>query len=188
MTIRFVTGNEHKVAEAREYLDTPIEQVPYDYVEIQADDLEAIASTGARESFGAIGGDGPVVVEDSGLFIEALDGFPGPYSSYIEGTLGIERVWHLTEPESDTTARFESVVAYADGERTVTFHGRVSGHIVAPRGTGGFGYDPIFEVNGRTLAERTTAEKNELSHRGRALKRFADWWTDQARGSRSGPG
>lgn len=188
MTIRFVTGNEHKVAEARERLSVPVEAIAYDYVEIQADDLEAIAAAGATEAYDAVEGTDPVIVEDSGLFIDALDGFPGPYSAYVEDTLGIERVWRLGAAESDRSAAFTSVVAYADGQQTKTFAGTVAGTLVAPRGSGGFGYDPIFEVDGRTLAERTTAEKNALSHRGRALDAFADWWANQPRGSASGPG
>ena len=173
--IRFVTGNRHKVEEVSEAFSHPVEQVAYDYTEIQADTVEAVAVAGAREAFKHLGGDDPLIVEDSGLSIEALDGFPGPYSAYVEGTLGIERVWLLTAAENDHQARFESVIAYTDGEVIRTFTGSVEGTIVAPRGSGGFGYDPIFEVDGRTLAERTTEEKNALSHRGRAIESFASW-------------
>lgn len=186
--LRFVTGNAHKVEEVRAVLDEPVEQVAYDYTELQADTLEEIATAGARESFEQLTGDDPLIVEDSGLAIEALGGFPGPYSAYVESTLGIERVWQLTRPERDRSARFESVIAYTDGSTVRTFTGRVEGAIVAPRGSGGFGYDPIFEVEGRTLAERSIEEKNALSHRRRAVDAFATWWSDQPRGSRSGPG
>lgn len=179
--IRFVTGNPHKVDEVRAALDRPIEQVTFDYPEIQAETIEAVAEAGAREAYNHLGGDHPLIVEDSGLRIDALGGFPGPYSSYIEGTLGIERVWHLTEREDDRTASFVSVIAYIADDDVITFTGRVTGTIVAPRGRAGFGYDPIFEVDGRTLAERTTAEKNELSHRGQAIASFATWLDDQSR-------
>jgi XTP/dITP diphosphohydrolase len=60
-----------------------------------------------------------------------------------------------------------------------TFAGRVDGEIVAPRGEGGFGFDPIFEYDGKTLAEMGTAEKNAISHRGRALERFASWLAER---------
>ena len=176
MTIRFVTGNEGKVREAREYLEEPIEAVAYDYAEVQADDLESIAARGARESFDALDGDDPVIVDDSGLFVDALGGFPGPYSAYVEDTLGIERVWRLIEPEENRRAWFRGVVAYCDGERTETFDGAVPGRIVAPRGDGGFGYDPIFEHDGTTFAEMDLGRKNALSHRGRALAAFAEWY------------
>jgi len=185
--IRFVTGNEGKVREARTYLDTPVEQFDYDYPEIQDHDLAAIAAHGAREAYEAVGA--PVLVDDSGLFIDALDGFPGPYSAYVEDTLGIERVEELATREADRTAAFRSVVAYCDGSAlgdaptvrdgdppVATFAGRVTGRIVPPRGEGGFGYDPIFEHEGRTFAELTPEEKNAHSHRGRALEAFAAWY------------
>lgn len=175
MTIRFVTSNEGKVREAREYLVEEVEQVNYDYTEIQSDDLAAIAVAGAKEAFEATGGDDPVVVDDAGLFVDALGGFPGPYSAYVEDTLGVERVWKLAEAEENRRARFRGVIAYYDGERAETFEGAVPGRIVAPRGEGGFGYDPIFEHEGTTLAEMSTERKNAISHRGRALAKFADW-------------
>ena len=183
--IRFVTGNPGKVREAREYLPRPVEQVEYDYTEVQADDLTTIAEIGAREAFEALGGEEPVLVDDAGLFIDAFSGFPGPYSAYVEATLGIERVWRLTEPAENRRARFRATLAYAhaadDGSDVgvETFDGAVRGRIVAPRGEGGFGYDPIFEHRGRTMAEMTAEEKNAVSHRGRALAKFADWLAER---------
>ncbi len=210
--VTFVTTNEGKVREARAYLDAPVEQRAFDYPEIQADDVGTVAAHGARSAYREFGE--PVIVEDSGLGITAFDGFPGPYSSYVDDTLGIERVWRLTEPESDTSATFRAVVAYCDGDsfaatpepierdrrgqdlaagdrgdattdaqvrdaETATpvklFEGTVPGKIVAPRGEGGFGYDPIFEYDGTTFAEMDTERKNAVSHRGRALARFAEW-------------
>ncbi|MFC6951963.1 non-canonical purine NTP pyrophosphatase [Halorubellus litoreus] len=192
MPIRFVTSNEGKADEAREYLDD-VERVDYDYTEVQGD-LATVAAAGAREAFEALGGVDPVLVDDAGLFVRALDGFPGPYSSFVEDTLGVDRVWRLCEAEDDRRAHFRTVLAYAhrpddagdggDGEETgesdnavqvETFEGSVPGTIVAPRGDGGFGYDPIFEHDGTTMAEMSTAEKNAVSHRGRALAKFADW-------------
>ncbi|GAD52780.1 xanthosine/inosine triphosphate pyrophosphatase [Halarchaeum acidiphilum MH1-52-1] len=175
MSLLFVTTNDGKVREATDYLDADVEQFDYDYAEIQSDDLAEIAARGARESREAAGGDDPVIVDDSGLFISDLDGFPGPYSSYVEDTLGIERVWELASDLDDRSAAFRCAVAYADGETVETFEGAVPGRIVAPRGTGGFGFDPIFEHDGETYAEMSTARKNELSHRGRALEQLADW-------------
>ncbi|SNZ12205.1 XTP/dITP diphosphohydrolase [Natronoarchaeum philippinense] len=177
--IRFVTGNEGKVAEAREYLPTEVEQVEYDYAEVQSDDLETIVRRGAREAYEELGAESGIFVDDTGLFVEALDGFPGPYSAYVEDTLGIERVWELVENESNRKAAFRTVLAYYDGDDLVTFEGSVRGRIVAPRGEDGFGYDPIFEHDGSTFAELSTEEKNAISHRGRALAAFADWLAEQ---------
>ncbi|MEF8775125.1 MAG: non-canonical purine NTP pyrophosphatase [Haloarculaceae archaeon] len=218
--LTFVTTNPGKVTEAREYLDEPVGREAFDYPEIQADDLATVAAHGARAAYEHLGE--AVIVDDSGLTIDTLDGFPGPYSSYVEDTLGIERVWHLAEAEADRSAAFRSVIAYCDGESfdatpepvdrgdrrghdlaaadrdgAITdeqvhdglgdgdagnpapvklFEGLVPGQIVAPRGKGGFGFDPIFEYDGVTFAEMDTAEKNAVSHRGRALGQFAAWF------------
>jgi len=209
--VTFVTTNPGKVAEAREYLDDPVEQLDFDYPERQAEDIATVAAHGARAAYRHAGE--PVIVDDSGLTIDALGGFPGPYSSYVEDKLGIERVWELAREESDRSAAFRGVIAYCDGEpfeatpepvadkrrgqdidadersRATTaeqvegetlpvrlFEGVVPGTIVEPRGDGGFGFDPIFEFDGKTFAEMDTAEKNAISHRGRALAKFAEWY------------
>jgi XTP/dITP diphosphohydrolase len=202
MSLRYVTTNPGKVREALEYLDD-VEQLDFDYTEIQAADLGPIAAHGARDAYRHAGE--PVLVDDAGLFVDGYDGFPGPYSSYVEDTLGVERVADLAADLDDPRARFECVLAYCDGEafdaspdpidredRAVAaattgeaesdadlpvklFFGRVPGRIVPPRGEGGFGFDPIFEHDGTTFAEMTAAEKNAVSHRGRALAKFAEW-------------
>jgi XTP/dITP diphosphohydrolase len=213
--VKFVTTNPGKIHEAREYLDDPVEQLDFDYPERQAEDLATVAAHGARAAYRHAGE--PVIVDDSGLTIDALGGFPGPYSSYVEEKLGIERVWKLTKEESDRSASFRAVVAYCDGgsfeatpepvdtdrrgddldasERDSAttdqqvaedeqlpvrlFEGVAPGRIVAPRGDGGFGFDPIFEFDGQTYAEMSTEEKNAISHRGRALAKFADWYAER---------
>ena len=213
--VKFVTTNPGKIHEAREYLDAPVEVLDFDYPERQAEDLATVAAHGARAAYRHAGE--PVIVDDSGLTIDALGGFPGPYSSYVEEKLGIERVWKLAEAESDRSASFRAVVAYCDGgsfeatpepvdtdrrgddldasERDSAttdqqvaedeqlpvrlFEGVAPGKIVAPRGDGGFGFDPIFEFDGQTYAEMRTEEKNAISHRGRALAKFADWYAQQ---------
>jgi XTP/dITP diphosphohydrolase len=211
--LTFVTTNPGKVHEAETYLNEPVEQLDFDYPEVQADDLATVAAHGARAAYEYAGE--PVIVDDSGLTVDALGGFPGPYSSYVEDTLGIERVWNLAEREDDHSGAFRGVVAYCDGEdfaatpepvdrdrrgqdqaaddrggattddqvaggdETVPvklFEGVVPGNIVAPRGDGGFGFDPIFEHDGETFAEMTTERKNAISHRGRALAKFAEWY------------
>jgi len=176
--IRFVTSNEGKVSEAREYLDEPVEQVPYDYTEIQGE-LAEIARYGAEEAFAEFEGDEPVLVDDTGLFVEALEGFPGAYSAFVEDTLGVERIPTLVADAENRRAAFRTVMAYHDGQTTETFGGSVRGRIVEPRGDRGFGYDPVFEHDGQTFAEMSMAEKNAISHRGRALERFADWLAEQ---------
>ncbi len=174
--LRFVTTNAEKAAEAEAHLgSTEVTQVDYDYEEIQSPDLGDIAARGAEEAYEALDGDAPIIVDDTGFYIHALDGFPGPYAAYVDDTIGIERVWELASDLADKSASFRSAIGYADAEQVRTFEGRVDGTLVPPRGEGGFGYDPIFEYEGETFAELSMAEKNEISHRARALTELADW-------------
>lgn len=124
----------------------------------------------------------PALADDSGLVVDALGGAPGIYSArYAETPAArIERVLAELREATDSaqrTARFMCAVALAvPGRPTLTREGRVEGWIgFAPRGEGGFGYDPIFELTepphiGRTMAELSADEKHALSHRGRALQ------------------
>lgn len=213
--LHYVTTNPGKVREAREYLGSDaVTALEYDYPEIQSETLAPIASRGARAAFDHV--DEPVIVDDAGLFIDGLDGFPGPYSAFAEETLGIERVGRIARNAGANRATFRCVIAYCDGEQfsatpepvdrgrrgddlaaeerataatddTVDttgipvklFEGAIPGRIVEPRGTGGFGYDPIFEHDGTTFAEMSREEKNAVSHRGRALGKFADWFAER---------
>ena len=122
------------------------------------------------------------LADDSGLCVEALGGAPGVHSARYAPTDEERRGKLLRElrgvPEEKRNAHFFCAVALSppDGERILKAEGRVEGSIAfAERGTNGFGYDPIFlpaETPGRTLAELGSAEKNRLSHRGRALQRL----------------
>lgn len=176
--LRYVTTNAGKVREANEYLGSSVRAVDHDYMEPQSTDLAEIAAYGAETCFEELPGDDPVLVDDAGLFIAGLNGFPGPYSAYVENTLGIERVAALALDEADHSAEFRAVIGFADGTITKTFEGVVRGRIVEPRGDGGFGYDPIFAHGAQTFAELSVEAKNAISHRGRALERFADWFDE----------
>jgi len=176
--IIFVTGNPHKVKEATGILaplGIEIEQNNCGYPELQEDDLEAIARFGAGWAANKL--DKEVMVDDSGIFIEALGGFPGPYSAYVAKTLGNERILKLMEKETNRSARLKCVIGYCrPGEEAIVFSGEVLGEIAKDiRGNLGFGYDPIFEVAGLTFGEMADEEKNRISHRYRALSRFAKW-------------
>jgi len=178
MRLAFITSNPGKVEEAKKYfqpLGVEIYQLRVDYPEIQADNLEEVALFGLEWLATKL--EGPFFLDDSGLFIEALKGFPGVYSAYVYRTLGVDGILRLMEGIEDRRAHFKSVIAYWDGEAHL-FTGRVDGTIIhEKRGTGGFGFDPIFVPKGfdRTFAEMTTDEKNVISHRGRALRAFSKW-------------
>ena len=176
--IIFVTSNKHKVEEARSILSSlgiSVEQNNCGYPERQEDELEKIAAYGAEWAANMLGSE--VMVDDSGLFIRALGGFPGPYSAYVFDTLGNERILKLMDMETDRKAVFRCVIGYCrPGEKARLFSGEVEGEIsLVGRGDAGFGYDPIFEVGGRTFGDMGDDEKNKLSHRYRALLKFAEW-------------
>ncbi len=118
----------------------------------------------------------PVFADDSGLCVDALDGRPGVYSARY-APKGSECDKLLEEmkdvPDTERSAHFECFIAYKDDSGSFTVSGRLDGKIgYEKRGENGFGYDPVFVVNDRTLAEMTSEEKNLISHRGRALQAF----------------
>lgn len=131
-----------------------------------------------------------VVADDSGLCVDALDGRPGVYSArYLgEDTPYPEKMRGLLKelegvPAERRTAHFSSAVAYlsADGTERV-FEGRCDGVIgFEPRGERGFGYDPLFYMNGKSFSELTDEEKDAVSHRARALAAFEAWLNENRR-------
>lgn len=185
----FVTGNVHKFHEARSILsryNIATAMLNIDAVEIQDDNLQNIAIGSVRDAARRSGL--PVFVEDAGLFIDALNGFPGPYSSYVYRTISTKGILKLMEKISRREAFFQSVVAYCSPRKKgglQCFEGKVSGRIAYDeRGSQGFGFDPIFEPAaemGKTFGEVTTEEKNKYSHRARALRKFAEWYSMHGR-------
>ncbi len=134
-----------------------------------------------------------VLADDSGLEVEALDGAPGVQSARY-AAVAAGSAAHAGDHENNQRllrelarvagrarrARFVCVLAVArNGATLATFRGEAGGEILAaPRGRGGFGYDPLFfqAALGKTFAELTPAEKAAVSHRGQAFRRFLEWW------------
>ncbi|MCL2201739.1 MAG: RdgB/HAM1 family non-canonical purine NTP pyrophosphatase, partial [Oscillospiraceae bacterium] len=124
----------------------------------------------------------PAIADDSGLMVYALDGAPGVYSSSYGGSMltdgqRCEFLLSNMQNEKLRKAKFVCTIvcAFPDGN-TLVSDGECLGEIIsAPRGTGGFGYDPIFLVKelNKTMAELSSEEKNYISHRGKALRKFA---------------
>lgn len=118
----------------------------------------------------------PLIADDSGLFIDALGGFPGVYSAYAYRTIGCDGVLRLMEKVGDRRARFECVLGcMTPGSEPLLFKGISEGTVsTAQKGSRGFGFDPIFIPTGydKTFAELPMEEKNGLSHRGRAFEKF----------------
>lgn len=180
MRLRFVTTNAGKLREAQAYLGPLGIRVVLRRArvwEVQADRLDEIARNKARQLRGRV--PPPYMLEDAGLFVHALGGFPGPYSAYALRTLGCKGILRLLRTQSRRArdAHFEAVVAFVDeAGRLRLFRGRSEGRI-AERGRGrhGFGFDPIFLPHGqeRTFAELEAEAKSRTSHRGQALAALA---------------
>ena len=179
-TIVFATGNDHKVAEVAEILGDRwhvIAREP-DVEETGAtfEENALLKATAVCEATGEL-----AIADDSGIEIDALDRRPGIHSArWTQEADWIPRVLRELEgvPSDDRSARYVAAAAavWPDGFEVVV-RGVVEGHVAAgPRGSGGFGYDPIFvpvEGDGRTFAEVAVHEKHALSHRGRAFRELA---------------
>ena len=176
--VLFVSSNRNKFLEAREILGQFGVSLGFYrriLLEVQSDTLEKIALQKIKHAFELC--QKPVIIEDDGLFIDSLRGFPGPYSAYVFQTIGNGGILRLLGTQR--SASFRSVIAYCDSAGDeLLFRGRVGGTISRrPRGNG-WGYDPIFVPRGKT---ETFAEldKNGISHRYRALEKFARWFQNR---------
>jgi XTP/dITP diphosphohydrolase len=179
--LAFATSNAHKFREAAHILQQfgiRLKRLASKGAEVQSDDVSEIARFAAARCSREYGRS--VLVEDTGLFVDSLNGFPGTYASFVCRTLGPSSLLKLLGGK-DRRATFVSSVAYCEpsGE-PVVFTGRLSGRIVRPRGHGGFGFDAVFVPAGldRTLAELSFREKCAVSHRAIAFRTFASWFTE----------
>ena len=183
--IFFATNNYNKFNEARRILaeyKIAVGMLRVKSLEIQSESLEEIAKTSLLDAFKRC--NLPIIVEDAGLFIDALNGFPGPYAAYVYKSIGNEGVLKLMENVENRNAKFQSVIAHHSSElkEPILFKGEVFGRITKEKrqGNSGFGFDPIFEPldgKGKTFAEMTVEEKNKFSHRAKALRKFAEWYS-----------
>ncbi|MFX0001078.1 MAG: XTP/dITP diphosphatase [Candidatus Hodarchaeota archaeon] len=186
--IYFVTGNIHKFNEisdlfSKENVKYNLKQKDINTIEIQANDLREVASFKLNSIKGQI--DGSYFIEDAGFFVDKpLNGFPGVYSSYVMKTIGNEGILRLINDFENSQAHFSSVIAlyFQPLHKNFFFEGIVQGKVSKKiRGTGGFGFDPIFLPNSipdKTFAELTTGEKNKISHRGRVWKKLLTFLKD----------
>lgn len=177
-SIFFITSNPGKVAEVSQILghDFPfkIEPVALDLEEIQDEDPDVIAITKCKEAVEQLPHHS-LIIEDSCLSFNALNGLPGPYVKWFEKKIGNEGLVRLLSGYEDKTASAIASISFWDGKEMFLFRGVVQGTIVPPRGPQpSFGWDPIFEPSGyvETYAEMGSAIKNQISHRAKALALF----------------
>ncbi len=166
-----VTGNEGKRREVERLLGGSVESVGIDLPEVQSLDLLEVLEGKADEAWRRL--QRPLVVEETGLELVALNGFPGPLVKWMLEAVGAEGIARtgLALGESGIAAR--CALLYTDGQRRVVAEGITRGRLVLPgRGDGGFGWDPVFEPEGetKTYGELRPEEKDRIGHRGRAWR------------------
>lgn len=149
-----------------------LERVNMTYPEIQADTIQETIAPGLQWLMERI--NRPLIIDDTGLLIDALKGFPGVYSAYVFKTIGCDGILRLMEGVMNRSARFECCIGFMmPGGKSFIAKGTSRGRISAGKiGTGGFGYDSIFIPEGynKTFAQLDVPEKNKISHRGMAVE------------------
>lgn len=170
----FITGNAKKAVEAQDILEFPIEVKKLEIEEIQSFDIEEVAWYKAQEAFKILRK--PLIIDDAGFFVDAWNGFPGPFIKFLLKSGGSNLLLRMLEQEKERGVYSRAVVAFHDGKEIHTFLGEVKG-IVSPeiRGDGAKeDWDPIFIPEGQklTYAQMGFKEKNKISHRRRALEKL----------------
>jgi non-canonical purine NTP pyrophosphatase (RdgB/HAM1 family) len=173
--LTFITGSTNKLVEVERLLGRPLQHLSPSLDEIQSINLEPVVSHKARQAYALVGG--PVLVEDTGLSFAAWNGLPGALITWFLAALGTEGICRLLQNEQNRAATATTLFGYCDGTACCVFSGAVSGTVPSvPRGTGGFGWDPIFQPLGSdtTFAEMTPEEKDRFSMRRLALDRLRE--------------
>ena len=167
----FVTGNPNKVVEARRLSGVPLEVVRVELPEIQALDIDVVLLHKAGAARQVV--DGAFVIEETGLELESMNGFPGALVKWMLEAVGAESMAKIAIDLGDRRVRARCSLHFECGDRTVVGTGVTAGTLaLPPRGDQGFGWDPVFVPEGQTssYAELRPAEKDAISHRGRAWR------------------
>jgi non-canonical purine NTP pyrophosphatase (RdgB/HAM1 family) len=171
----FVTSNQNKWHEAQRILGYAIERVELDLDELQAESTSAVALAKARAAYALL--KRPVIVEDAGVELLGLGGFPGPFIKYWERLGGLESICRAADGLGDRRVRAVCALGICSAEGAEVVEGAVDGLLsVHPRGKSGFGWDAVFvpKGEGRTFGEMTPSEKDARSHRRRAWELLRD--------------
>jgi XTP/dITP diphosphohydrolase len=185
-TLHFASGNVNKYLEIESLFEKEKETKNEKNVrlifskilikEIQSDSIIEVAEDKVRKAFKVI--KKPLIVEDDGLFIEYLNGFPGIYSSFVFNTIGNKGILDLLRDNKNRRANFLSIFSFFDGTTIETFSGKTSGYITTKISPSGWGFDPIFQpINEyQTYGQINMIKKNEISHRSKAFRKFLKWY------------
>ena len=174
----FASSNEHKFKEVQRILSNlgvTIKLFKTTLEEIQSNSLNEIAKRKAIDAFTKI--QKPILIEDDGLFINSLNGFPGPYSSYAYDTIRNKGIIQLLQNSEHRDAKFVAIIAYYNGiDEVKLFESSIPGKISKEIEKGGWGYDPIFIPDGESKTYANVLDKDKFSHRSASLKKFSDWF------------
>jgi non-canonical purine NTP pyrophosphatase (RdgB/HAM1 family) len=171
-----ITGSKYKLAEINGILSFSLENTKLDLEEIQSLDIYKIAKDKALRAHRIL--NCPVVIEDIGFYIDSMNDFPGPLIKWFLGSIGDKGIYYVTKNFKDKSALTRCVVCYFDGKRFRFFTGDVKGKIVDPKNRKAFGFDSIFKPRDlkKTYASLTLKEKNKISHRAIAWKKFEEFY------------
>ena len=167
----FATSNHQKLKEFESILGIKLNHSDLDLDEIQSVDVEEVAIHKAKQAYELL--KEPVIVEDTGLYFEELNGLPGALIKFFVKKLTLDQICSLVKENRSATAI--TCIAYFDGNELKIFKGETKGEIAKePRGTNGFGWDPIFIPEGysQTFAEITSEEKEDKFMRKEAIKKL----------------
>ncbi|MGD2072456.1 MAG: RdgB/HAM1 family non-canonical purine NTP pyrophosphatase [Candidatus Thorarchaeota archaeon] len=176
-----VTQNRYKIAELQplfQNFKVTFETTDIEKYEIRSNDVSRVALEAASQAHMTL--EKPVVVDDTGLYIKALNGFPGAYAAYVLHTIGKEGILRLMHGVVKRDAIFRTAVSFVDVSQAKIFVGEMEGKIAeTAAGEEGFGYDPIFIPEGMdiTYAQLSFEDKTAISHRTKAFTQFLDWYS-----------
>lgn len=181
MTLYFISGSKHKIEEFEKFLlpEVKFEQLSLDLAEVQSLDPKEVITHKLNEARKIYKGE--LMVEDSSLCLDALGGFPGPLIKYFYKAIGTKGILKITEKFNCRTAQARTMIGYFDGKNIFFFEGVAEGKIVPIKTDNNFGFDPIFQPIGeeKTFSEMTKEEKSKVSHRGKALKKFKEYYLNK---------
>lgn len=181
MLLRFITSNHHKAKEAQKIANSLdreikiIQEEKAEKIEVQAEKLAEVVKYAANqleEEYNSF------FLEDAGLFINQLKGFPGVFSHFVFEKIGNKGILKLMDNIKNRRAEFRSVVALRVHHELKLFHGGTKGRISnTQRGEKGFGFDPIFIPKGEeeTFGEMAATKKNRFSHRGKSIRKTLEY-------------
>lgn len=175
MALYFITGSKHKFAEVKSLLPE-VEQMEMDLPEIQELDAHKIIAAKLFEARMTLRHGSTLMVEDTSLYLDGMNGLPGPLNKWFLKAIGPEGIYKLSEVFG-SAARAKTIIGYADEKGAVQFfEGETRGSIVKPKSKAEFGWDAIFLPEGsqKTYADMTMGEKSAISHRGKALKKMRE--------------